>query len=145
MNTIHGTSGFLAEMPAFDCWQLLETAEIARIAWTGPHGVAIVPVNYAISDGALWFRTTPYSALAREAGTQLIAVEVDSLDPVTRAGWSVVLRGTVELVDGEDVPDQLIDLRIWPHGNRSLFIRVAPVEVTGRRLLAPADDGTVSS
>ena len=145
MNTIHGTSGFLAELPAFDCWQLLETAEIARVAWNGTHGVVILPVNYSISDGALWFRTTPYSALAREAGNQRVAVEVDSLDPISRAGWSVVLRGTAELVEGEDVPDQLVDLRIWPQGKHSLFIRVAPVEVTGRRLLAPADNATATS
>lgn len=145
MNTNPGTGGFLAELPAFDCWQLLETAEIARLAWNGPRGVAIVPVNYSISDGALWFRTTPYSAHAREAGSQWVAMEVDSVDPVSRAGWSVVLRGTAELVEGDDVPDQLVDLRIWPEGNRSLFVRVEPLEVTGRRLVAPADTGAVRS
>src|SRR4051794_32519268 len=124
MNTNQGTSGHLAELPAFDCWQLLETADIARIAWNGPRGVAMVPVNYTIADGALWFRTSPYAAHAREAGDQWVAVEVDDLDPVTRSGWSVVLRGTAELVEGEAFPDHVLDLRIWPQGNRNLFIRI---------------------
>lgn len=145
MNTTHGAGTRLAELLAFDCWQLLETAEVARIAWNGPRGVAIVPVNYAIADGALWFRTTPYAAHAREAGDQWVAVEVDSIDPVTRSGWSVVLRGTAELVAAEDVPDHLVDLRIWPPGHQNLFIRLAPVEVTGRRLLPAADGGPSGS
>lgn len=144
MNTTHGAGHRMAELLAFDCWQLLETAEIARLAWNGPRGVAIVPVNYTIADGALWFRTTPYAAHAREAGDQWVAVEVDSLDPVTQSGWSVVLRGTAELVAAELVPDHLVDLRIWPEGTKSLFVRVEPIEVTGRRLLPAAEAGQVT-
>lgn len=134
----------LAELLTFDCWQLLETAEIARFAWNGPRGVSMVPVNYSIADGALWFRTTPYAEHAREAGGQWVAVEVDSLDPVERSGWSVVVRGVAEVIDPADVPDLLIDLRVWPHGTRNLLVRVEPVEVTGRRLLPATGEGQVS-
>ena len=105
MTSNHEAGVRLAELPTFDCWQLLETAEIARFAWNGPRGVAMVPVNYTVADGALWFRTTPYAEHAREAGGQWVAVEVDSLDPVDRSGWSVVVRGVAELIDPADVPD----------------------------------------
>jgi hypothetical protein len=141
MNTTHGTGSRLAELSAFDCWQLLETAEIVRIAWNGPRGVSVVPVNFRLADGALWFRTTPYAALAREAGDQWVAAEVDHLDAGTRSGWSVVLRGSAELVAPVDVPDHLVDFRIWPQGHQSLFVRILPVEVTGRRLLPTPDGG----
>ena len=140
----HEAGGRLVEVLTFDCWQLLETAEIARFAWNGPRGVAMVPVNYTVADGALWFRTTPYTEHAREAGGQWVAVEVDSIDPVERSGWSVVVRGVAELLDPADVPDLPIDLTVWPEGRRNLLVRIDPVEVTGRRLLPAANDGQVS-
>src|SRR3954452_962221 len=99
MTTIPGPGPRLAALPAFDCWQLLEEAEIARVAWSGSEGVAaVVPINYAVSDGALWSRPTPTSRLGRECGGRPVTVEIDGLTPATRSGWSVVVRGTAELV-----------------------------------------------
>ncbi|HTW13843.1 MAG TPA: pyridoxamine 5'-phosphate oxidase family protein [Nocardioides sp.] len=138
MSTGSGSYPPLADLPAFECWSLLESAEIARVAWTGPRGVLVVPVNYTISDGALWFRTTPTAEIIRDTSEQWVAVEVDDLDPGTRSGWSVVVRGPIELVDAEDAPDRLAELRVWPPGLRIAYVRVEPGEVTGRRLLPGA-------
>jgi uncharacterized protein len=136
MNITHGPTGRLAELPAFDCWHLIESVELSRVAWNGPRGVTVVPVNHVVADGALWFRTAPSSALARECAGQWVAAEVDSLDPMTRSGWSVVVRGVAELVDEDDVPEHLAEFRVWPAGARPVLIRLDPVEVTGRKLLA---------
>jgi uncharacterized protein len=126
-------------LTGYDCWGLLEEEEIARIAWAGPEGVAIVPVNYTVADGALWFRTQPYTALARQCGGGRVAVEVDHLDRPTLSAWSVVVIGTAERVPTADVPDNLIGMEVWASGPRSLFIRVTPTEVSGRRLWGRAD------
>jgi uncharacterized protein len=134
-NMKHGAGGRLASLTAYDCWALLESEEIARIAWNGREGVAVVPVNYTVGAGALWFRTSPDAALARECGGHRIVIEVDHLEPATRSGWSVVVSGVGELVDAADVPEMLADLDVWPAVNRSLFVRVEPDEVTGRKLL----------
>jgi nitroimidazol reductase NimA-like FMN-containing flavoprotein (pyridoxamine 5'-phosphate oxidase superfamily) len=141
MNTTTGPGSRLVEIPTFDCWHLLESAEIGRVAWNGPHGVAVVPVNYAIADGALWFRTSPYSQLARECGGQWVAVEIDSVDRATRSGWSAVIRGTAEVIDADEAPQHLAEFQVWPSGVRHLFIRVEPLEMSGRRLLPPPADG----
>jgi len=127
-------TGRLTELTAYDCWGLLESAELGRVAWPGPGGVALVPVNFTVVDGALWFRTEPSSALARQCAGQRVVVEADHVDPVTRSGWSVVVVGTAGLVAIEDVPDMLVEMRVWPAGRRSLFVRVEPTEVGGRRL-----------
>jgi nitroimidazol reductase NimA-like FMN-containing flavoprotein (pyridoxamine 5'-phosphate oxidase superfamily) len=123
-----------AILTAYDCWGLLETEEIARIAWAGPDGVAIVPVNYIVADGALWFRTQPYTALGRHCDGGRVAVEVDHLDRESRSAWSVVVTGRTESVNAAEVPDQVMEMRVWPAGPRSLFVRVEPIEVTGRRV-----------
>jgi hypothetical protein len=130
----HGAGGRLGDLTAYDCWALLESEEVARIAWNGREGVAIVPVNYTVGAGVLWCRTSPDTALARECGGQRIVFEVDHLEPATRSGWSVVVSGVGELVDAADVPEMLADLDVWPARARSLFVRVEPDEVTGRKL-----------
>jgi hypothetical protein len=103
------------------------------VAWVAPAGAALVPVNYAVADGSMWFRIDPTSALGREVPGQRVAVEVDHIDAEQRSGWSVVVVGTAELVALPDVPE-LVDVRVWPTGPRAAFVRVVPVEVTGRRL-----------
>src|SRR4029453_12851293 len=120
---------------------LLDSEEIARVAWPGRDGVAIVPVNYTVADGSLWFATSPSPTLGRECAGQTLAIEIDHIDRATRSAWSVVVCGVGELVDAADVPDVLADLRIWPSGSRPLFIRVEPADITGRKLLASAGVG----
>lgn len=123
----------LATLAGYDAWGLLEQAEIARVAWHGEHGVAIVPVNYAVVDGALWFRVEPESHLAAECTGQRVVVEVDRMDTDSRSGWSVVVAGVPEVMAATDVPE-IVDLRIWTPGTPGTFLRLAPDEVSGRRL-----------
>jgi nitroimidazol reductase NimA-like FMN-containing flavoprotein (pyridoxamine 5'-phosphate oxidase superfamily) len=124
----------VAALVAYDCWALLEAAEIARVGWLGPDGVALVPVDYAVDGGALWFRTDRGTRLARECDGADLVVEVDRIEPDGRGAWSVVVGGTATLVDALDVPDALVEMRVWPGGSHSPFVRVEPESVSGRRL-----------
>jgi uncharacterized protein len=138
MNT--ASTARLASLMAYDCWALLENAEIARVAWQSESGVAMVPVNYRVEDGAVWFRIDPASTLAREVGGARVVLEVDQVEPQSRTGWSVIVVGTAELVDYLDAPDVLVDMQVWAPGPHPLFVRVNASEVTGRRLFAHQDD-----
>jgi len=135
MNPTPGPGARLVDVPSFDCWHLLRSAHIARVAWNGANGVAIVPVNYVVADGALWFRTTPYSQLARECSGQWVAVEADGVDPTEHFAWSTVVRGVAEFLDSDDAPHVVAEFEVWPSGPRPLFVRVEAVEVTGRKLM----------
>jgi nitroimidazol reductase NimA-like FMN-containing flavoprotein (pyridoxamine 5'-phosphate oxidase superfamily) len=123
-----------AVLMAYDCWGLLETEEIARIAWAGPDGVSVVPVNYVVASGALWFRAQPESALGRQSSGGRVVVEVDHVDRRDRSAWSVVVVGTAEPVDMDEVPEPVMEMQVWPVGPHGLFVRVEPDDVTGRRL-----------
>ncbi|WP_296606285.1 pyridoxamine 5'-phosphate oxidase family protein, partial [Nocardioides sp.] len=92
--------------------------------------------NYAVGEAAIWFRVEPESALARECDGQQVVVEVDHVDSENRTAWSVVVVGIAHLVDELDVPDTLIEMRVWPGGPRRRFVRVEPDRLTGRRLLS---------
>lgn len=126
--------GRLAELRPYDCWALLAGVQVGRVAWCRPEGPGVVPVNLAVLHGSLWFRTTNESALLRECRGQRVAVEVDELDLEARSGWSVVVVGVAEVVDPDDAPQELHLLETWPAGDRSAYVRVETLEVSGRRL-----------
>ena len=87
----------LVELSPYECWQLLDHRHrIARVVWTHDGAAAIVPVNYVVADGALWFQTTHDSRLARECPGREVLVEVDTVDPAALSGWSVIVSGVVE-------------------------------------------------
>ena len=85
------------------------------------------------------FRTDPGSKLDAATERESVAFEVDAIDEATRTGWSVVVRGTLaEITD----PAQLKRLRAlplypWAPGEKSRYVRVRPVSVTGRRIRIP--------
>ena len=55
--------GEIVEMTAEECLELLHGGVVGRVAMCTPMGPRIVPVNYAMYDDAIVFRTIPYSEL----------------------------------------------------------------------------------
>jgi nitroimidazol reductase NimA-like FMN-containing flavoprotein (pyridoxamine 5'-phosphate oxidase superfamily) len=139
MTNRHTGDARLVAMSPYECWQQLDDAGlIARVVWLANGRPAIVPVNYTVADGALWFQINAESQLGRNAEGQRLLVEVDHADAATHAGWSVVVAGVADYVDIDDAPDVVNRLEVWPRGPRNVFVRVEPDEVTGRRLVPPA-------
>ena len=125
----------LRDLTAAECWELLATRTLGRIAWTAADGPVVLPVNYGVAGETLWIRTSAYVALVREADQSPVAVEVDLVDETARTGWSVLVRGTAHVrfpSDGGATPP---DVETWPAGPRPLWVVVDPREVTGRRLV----------
>jgi hypothetical protein len=136
--TSQGGDVRLERLSRYDCWQLLSevagAAAIARIVWSGPDGMAIVPMNYTVADGIIWFQTASDSSLARESRDQQVLVEIDQIDPASHTGWSVVVSGVATCLPSEQDPGLLGSLQVWPQGPRDLLLKVEPQELTGRRL-----------
>jgi nitroimidazol reductase NimA-like FMN-containing flavoprotein (pyridoxamine 5'-phosphate oxidase superfamily) len=117
--------------------RLLESAQWGRCAWNGPEGPRILPVNYSVLDGNVFFRTGLYGGLADAAEGNAVALEADELDDRLSAGWSVVVVGRAEQVqDPTEIASLYGRLRQpWAPGSRPVLVRILPAEVTGRRFL----------
>jgi len=129
----------LEPLNRYECWQLVTEAAgptgVARVVWSGPEGPAIVPVNYTVADGFLWFQTAASSRVARECCDRQVLVEVDHVDAEAHTGWSVVLGGIARCQPSTDDRGLLGNsLLVWPEGLREVLFTVAPEELTGRRL-----------
>ncbi|MGH3329985.1 MAG: pyridoxamine 5'-phosphate oxidase family protein, partial [Nocardioidaceae bacterium] len=87
------------ELTVEECVGLLRSGVIGRVALSTPMGPRIVPVNYAVYEDTVVFRTTPYSELGTYGWNTDLAFEIDHLDYEKHQGWSVVAIGRAELVE----------------------------------------------
>lgn len=126
----------LVELTPEECRARLSTHGVGRVAVTGDDGPAIVPVNYQMVEGSLAFRTSPGSAPALSIGSR-VAFEVDHIDEALSQGWSVLVVGSAEHVTDPDTVRRLVGLAHsgpWAGGHRTLWIRIDPDRITGRRI-----------
>jgi uncharacterized protein len=114
-----------------DCWQMLRTQVIGRIAAMVDNQIEIFPVNYAVDDRNIVFRTNVGRKLAGLAAGE-VAFEVDAVDTDVHAGWSVVVRGMVNEVT-RLAEEERKEGAPWA-GPKGLLIRLEPTSVTGRRV-----------
>jgi nitroimidazol reductase NimA-like FMN-containing flavoprotein (pyridoxamine 5'-phosphate oxidase superfamily) len=132
MDATPGQPAPLQELGPDECWELAATQPVGRLAWTGPSGPTVIPVNFEVDGRQVRLRTAAYSALAQECDDSPVAFEVDSFDASTRTGWSVLMRGRATLAyggaGGEAVPE------VWAGGSRSLRVTVEVAEISGRRV-----------
>ena len=114
-----------------ECWALLETRSIGRLAVARRGlGPLVVPVSYVIDGNRdLVFRTA--------AGTKVDALlverasfQVDELDPLHRTGWSVLVEGTAT-VRWAQAADPM---PAWAPGLLPFLVTLTPEHVSGRSL-----------
>ena len=129
--------GSIAELSEEECLALLETTTVGRIAFVNADGQQLVPVNFALLEGAIYFRTLPdgfLSSLARGHGD--VAFGVDHQD-VFRTGWNVTVRGAAGAVEDRATINKVLShhrLKPWAGGVRPLVIKITPTSVAGRRV-----------
>lgn len=113
---------------------LLASVPLGRILFTDRALPAIRLVSHLVEDGDLIIRndydvTIVSGDDTRTRGT-VVAYEADDVDPVTRAGWSVVVTGTaVRVTHPADVA--AYQRVLWPPAGQ--LIRVHAGIVTGHR------------
>jgi hypothetical protein len=130
--------GQLQPLSEEECRELLASHQVGRLAYNDDEGPVITPVSYAVDDGAILLATSPTTELARHASEAAVAFEVEQVDADTRSGWSVVVRGRTEVVEYAALPSPHTSRPApWAAGERTLYLRITPTALTGRRLLAP--------
>lgn len=120
-----------------ECWRLLEAKEVGRVAFMSDDRVQVFPVNYVAHGGAIYFRTLADGAIGRVVRNQPASFQIDEFDDFLKAGWSVLVTGRGQMVDDVGLLAELWGAKNpepWADGLRTLFIRVVPEQVTGRRV-----------
>jgi hypothetical protein len=134
---VEATAGMVI-LEANECWELLRSDEVGRLAVAVDGQPDIFPINYVVDHGTVVFRTAEGTKLAAAVLGRGVAFEVDGYEPGRGEAWSVVVKGrateinrVLDVVDATDLP-----LFPWHTAPKPRFVRIAPELVTGRRFMA---------
>ncbi|MFG2076307.1 helix-turn-helix domain-containing protein [Nonomuraea maritima] len=124
-----------------ECLRLIAPGGIGRVAFNGSHGPTVLPVNYTLHEGSVVFRTARGGPMDQDLRTGLegveikIGFEVDRIDEAQRTGWSVLVQGAAHHVPDDELA-MVADAEVtpWAGGERHLYIRVTPQQISGRRI-----------
>ena len=122
-----------------ECWELLATASVSRLALSVRALPVIVPVQYYLAGRRLAVCLGHRELPGRALDETIIAFAADSIDPVTRSGWSVQVQGRSVIPHG---------LRIdadcgWPAVAQ--VVQIEPGRISGQRMhLCPFIDALLT-
>jgi hypothetical protein len=118
-----------------ECLDLLRTADVGRLAVSTTNLPDIFPINYVVDRGTVVFRTAAGAKLAAAVLGQGVAFEVDGVDAAAGDAWSVVIKGhAIEIERRQDLVDALdLPLFPWQAAPKHHFVRIEPVDISGRR------------
>jgi nitroimidazol reductase NimA-like FMN-containing flavoprotein (pyridoxamine 5'-phosphate oxidase superfamily) len=125
-----------------ESWNLLSGVHLGRLVTTVGGRAEIFPVNYVVQRGSVLFRTAEGTKLFTAIMNSQVLFEADDHNVVE--GWSVIVRGTAEVLYGaEDIQDaERAGLYPWIATLKLRFVRVTPTQITGRRFVfGPEPDG----
>ena len=133
------TDATMRVLPAAECYRLLGTHEIGRLALHAERWPLVLPVNYAL-DGTTVVIRTHAGTILHAAEHANVTFEVDDIDRRTRSGWSVLVHGSAEEV-GDGHRRELVartkaaGVVTWAPGDKGHWLRIIPHEISGRRIV----------
>ena len=95
-----------------ECRRLLGTQTLGRVGITSGGLPHILPVRYLYDDGAIEFRTGAGSKLRAAVSGDVLAFEVDSFEPESGRGWSVLVLGRASVIGLRGASERDYDVRL---------------------------------
>ena len=125
-------------IPEPQCWELLASASVGRIALSIHALPAILPVQYYL-DGRTLAVCLGHRELPERALNAVVAFAADAIDPQTRSGWSVQVQGR----SATPRQPQIDTACGWPAAGQ--IVQIKPEIITGHRMhLCPLIDSLLA-
>jgi len=124
-----------------ECWELLATVSVGRLALSVRALPVILPVQYYLDGRRLAACLGHHGLPERALDETIIAFAADSIDPVTRSGWLVQVLGRSAVPRG---------LRIdthcgWPAAAAQV-VEIESAKISGHRVhLCPFIDALLAA
>jgi nitroimidazol reductase NimA-like FMN-containing flavoprotein (pyridoxamine 5'-phosphate oxidase superfamily) len=113
------------------CWDLVRSRSIGRFAMNRDGSCPlVVPVNFLVDAETIVFRSGAGAKLDA-AQRDLVALQVDEVDPLHHTGWSVLVEGRARWLDEAQ---DAVAVDTWAPGDRPYVIRLTATRITGRRI-----------
>ena len=125
----------LVELSRSECLHLLATSPVGRVGLNVNDLPAVLPVNFAILDGDVVFRTVEGTKFDAAVTGRVLAFEADGYAPNGLNGWSVLVQGVSSVVsDASELyrAEQLIAEPWAVDGAAARIVRITSTLVSGR-------------
>jgi len=134
----------IVTLDVHECLDLMRGEDVGRLAVIIGDHPEIFPVNFVVDHGTILFRTAEGTKLAAVVFGGNVAFEVDGYDAAGGEAWSVVLKGRA--VEVRELHERFeaanLPLSPWHDSPKPRFVRISPIEISGRRFHAtPHDHG----
>ncbi|MBM7051963.1 MULTISPECIES: pyridoxamine 5'-phosphate oxidase family protein [unclassified Rothia (in: high G+C Gram-positive bacteria)] len=118
-----------------EIWELAEHLRFARIGTSDEGRIHITPVNVAIADQKIYFRTAPGSKLTQLILNDRVTLQFDRIGG--GEAYSVNIFGTARLLtDSEEIARaESLNIVPWINTAKLEFVEITPDQVVGRKFL----------
>jgi hypothetical protein len=125
-------------IPEEECWELLASTSVGRVALSIGALPVILPVQYHL-DGRTLAVCVGHRELPERALNTVVAFAADAIDPLTRSGWSVQVQGR------SAVPHQAGTGKDCGWTAAGQVVRIDPAAISGFRMrLCPVIDSLLA-
>jgi nitroimidazol reductase NimA-like FMN-containing flavoprotein (pyridoxamine 5'-phosphate oxidase superfamily) len=117
-----------------ECVGLLGGRRLGRVSVSIGALPAILPVNYAMWDDCIVFRTAPGTKLSAAVMGTVVGFEVDDAAEDLSGGWSVLVVGHASEIRDLETLEHVRELALasWAPGERDFFVRISTEQISGR-------------
>lgn len=131
-----GVLGQMEQLTVSQCWALLRSVPVGRLAVVVDGKPEIFPLNHVIDHGTVVFRTAEGTKLMGTLG-QDVAYEADGVLEGGAVAWSVVVKGRGREVAKlhESLESLELPLFPWHRGPKPRIIRIEPEGISGRQFV----------
>lgn len=118
-----------------ECLRLLAASGFGRVALHSGALPIVLPVNYALGNHGIVFRTARGTKLEAATSNAVVAFEVDEIDESRHAGWSVLVTGVArEITDPAELDDvRSLPLDRWAPVGAERYVGISIELISGRR------------
>lgn len=116
-----------------EAWRLLADVSLGRLVTHFGGQLEIFPVNFAVQDRTVLFRTAEGTKLFTTVMSDEVLFEAD--DHTDEGGWSVILRGGAHILTSapEIHAADRTGLIPWVATEKLRYVRITPSQLSARR------------
>ena len=129
------TQDVIQNLSEADSLELLATKTFGRLVVRLKDDMDLYPLNYVVSEGAIYFRTAEGSKLFTLTLNHDVLFEADFVDEAEHNAWSVVVKGNAEALKSNaeiEKADEL-PLKPWLPTLKYNYVKVTPTSISGRK------------
>ncbi len=134
-------SGGLRSLEQAECLERLEGSTFGRLGVVVDNYPMIFPVNYVLDGNLVTFRTNVGEKF-NAARYSNVTFEVDDVDSIRRAGWSVMVLGACRVVDMSDPEEasrmQALGVTPLASEDKTTWVQIVPDRISGREIAPTA-------